>query len=67
MMCPTHRLGPFSSSLPSVVVIMLVVLVLVIIGHQSSVQLGCGRCICCAGSHRCCLLQGIVIDVMVTW
>ena len=33
--------------------------------RRLSVQLGCGRCICCAGSHRCRLLQGIVIDVMV--
>ena len=37
-------------------------------GHRwLSVQLGCGRCIWCAGSHRHRLLQGIVIDVMVTW
>ena len=34
---------------------------------RSSVQLGCGHCICCAGSCRHRLLQGIVIDVMVTW
>ena len=63
MMCPTHRLGPFSTSLPSVPALC----------HcyhagcagagccQSLVQLSCGHCICCAGHHHY-LLQGIVID-----
>ena len=69
MMCPIHRLGLFLSSLPSVPALRCCYCA----GcagagcRRSSVQLGCGCCICCAGSHRCRLLQGIVIDVMVTW
>ena len=69
MMCPTHHLGPFSSSLPSVPALRRCYRA----GcagagcRQSLVQLSCGHCICCAGSRRHRLLQGIVIDVMVTW
>ena len=63
MTCPTHRLGPFSSSLPSIPALHHCYHA----GcagaghHQSSVQLGCSPCICCAGCRHC-LLQGIVID-----
>ena len=64
MMCPTHHLGPFSSSLPSVPALRRCYRAGC---RRSSVQLGCGHCICCAGSHHCRLLQGIVIDVMVMW
>ena len=69
MMCPTHHLGLFSSSLPSIPALHRCYHA----GcagagcHQSSVQLSCGHCICCAGSRRRRLLQGIVIDVMVMW
>ena len=69
MTCLTHRLGPFLSSLPSIPALCCCYHA----GcagagcHWSSVQLGCGHCICCAGSHRRRLLQGIVIDVMVMW
>ena len=69
MTCPTHCLGPFSSSLPSVPALRRCYCAgCAGAGHRwLLVQLGCGRCICCAGSRRRCLLQGIVIDVMVTW
>ena len=68
MTCPTHHLGSFSSSLPSVPALRRCYCA----GcagagrRRSLVQLGCGHCICCAGSCGHCLLQGIVIDVMVT-
>ena len=69
MTCPTHRLGPISSSLPSVPALRHCYCAgCADAGHRwLSVQLGCGRCICCGGSCCCRLLQGIVIDVMVMW
>ena len=69
MTCLTHCLGPFSSSLPSVPALHRCYCAgCAGAGHRRlSVQLGCGCCICCAGSRRCRLLQGIVIDMMVMW
>ena len=63
MTCPTHHLGPFSFSLPSIPALHRCYCAgCAGAGHRwLLVQLGCGCCICCAGCG-CCLLQGIVID-----